>query len=103
MDVPGEFGQTEVFNCLKVVVDHIYQLKEPNFPVHPPRTLKLLEELTHFVTVNPQQSGRISVKPGNGVPLTGLEPVTLGLEIPCSIQLSYRGLRRFDLPQFSPQ
>jgi hypothetical protein len=25
-------------------------------------------------------------------PLTGLEPVTVGLEVQCSVQLSYRGI-----------
>ena len=36
--------------------------------------------------------GGDSMRSPRSVPLAGLEPATTGLEIPCSIRLSYRGL-----------
>jgi hypothetical protein len=36
-------------------------------------------------------------------PRAGLEPTTLGLEIPCSIRLSYRGLRRIPFLRALPE
>lgn len=35
--------RTQVFNCLKSVVDHYYPMSEPKFPAQPPRKLKLPE------------------------------------------------------------
>ena len=66
-------------------------------PAQTPRTVRSTQESGEGVVESPQVLKLAGVGTSRHAPTqappAGLEPATLGLEVPCSIQLSYRGLR----------